>query len=526
MPYIQRYEGDIGQRTDLSAPIVTEGEVSKQGEKIAEFGQNVAGMSDALYKQEAAIKKTDQQLKVADFKNFATATADVTENHAIGSADPSGKDLVQIFDDNYQKQVNDKIAQEQDPDVKAAMQAEAGKVRSEKFKTLYPATIKMGKSDFENRFNENLNQGSTLISQDPYKYDQTLAARTDLINNSVLAPGEKQKQLSDSKKEFAKALVDGYIQRNDFNGAQQALTQKVPGNFDSQEREKYLEDIQTKQGKYKDNLLKDDHAGLGLIKQQQSFAQDKTFQSTAGVIANLNKNPQSTADDRQRILDNIDQNVRTNVLKPEHAEVLRQMANGTGGTDHPTVANQFYSDLGDNSKLSTLKDDIARAAANRDLSPETAMNMTKIVEARQITAANSVQLKDGDPRVKIALEKIDATLPKDKYDDAKTNKNMNARIDMKNQFWNNFHANGGDPEKALTQTFNARGGRATTPMAAFQLQNAQSSHEVLDIAKKLHSRGDMADDAYLQVLQAQKERLAGVSALSDRKNGINKGGVK
>ncbi len=485
MPYIQRYEGDIGQRTDLSAPIVTEGEVSKQGEKIAEFGQNVAGMSDALYKQEAAIKKTDQQLKVADFKNFATATADVTENHAIGSADPSGKDLVQIFDDNYQKQVNDKIAQEQDPDVKAAMQAEAGKVRSEKFKTLYPATIKMGKSDFENRFNENLNQGSTLISQDPYKYDQTLAARTDLINNSVLAPGEKQKQLSDSKKEFAKALVDGYIQRNDFNGAQQALTQKVPGNFDSQEREKYLEDIQTKQGKYKDNLLKDDHAGLGLIKQQQSFAQDKTFQSTAGVIAN-----------------------------------------GTGGTDHPTVANQFYSDLGDNSKLSTLKDDIARAAANRDLSPETAMNMTKIVEARQITAANSVQLKDGDPRVKIALEKIDATLPKDKYDDAKTNKNMNARIDMKNQFWNNFHANGGDPEKALTQTFNARGGRATTPMAAFQLQNAQSSHEVLDIAKKLHSRGDMADDAYLQVLQAQKERLAGVSALSDRKNGINKGGVK
>jgi len=272
MAKIPQYESRVPMTKEVPADLVSPGQAGIVGEAMAQAGQQMTKLSEAIYKIRS--DQQEAQAVLEGKKRMGEAVLNATSNPNI------------IFDENV---ANKELMKAREEALKLAPTPEA--------KANASARLDMDIVDYQLKlktfsYKKLTEQRQITLGDFKTKSIDSWAAETN--------PGLKQKILDELGHEFQKAYDTGVISQNDFSKNMEMIRAELPekqaewdiyNDVSTQEQDSPIlaELKKGNQGKYKD-LSSDQRLDLLKKSQQRIFQNNQTFKRNVEVSQNTRNN--------------------------------------------------------------------------------------------------------------------------------------------------------------------------------------------------------------------------------------------
>lgn len=523
MPIIVQYNADLQQRADIGGGPVADTRAAREvGETISEFGVTAAKFGGAVYEQQRALDRTRDQIEESRFKNYVKDADEETSNNAYANSKEDGSDLLANYDKDYQKRVGLALKEIKDPVKAQKYQAEAERVRVSRRGQLFVDQRKMQKQWSEKAFMGERNKMTANVYKNPYKAEKEWAQWSGMIESSAMTPEAKTNAIREGRKEVARSAISGHMAAEDFDGAKEALLSKYSDSFTAEEQIKMAEDIDGKKLKALEVSYRDEDSAFNRAKIQRTQSQEKIFKEKLSVINQLHTADATEADGQVRAIeDDIDREVSAGTLRSDRAEILKGLLKKEQTEDKAEVATDFYTRLVMRDDLSDLKEDVSRAAAEKQISSRTALEMFNQIDVMQTEKTKRTPLTKNDPRESAAIARIKGIIPKTNFGLPRTPEDSEREYQMLRQYHENLSSPKykDDPDGASAAAIK-KYSKDYKVSTTFGVTKTDTPKDISNRASKLFKEGKVSKEQYRDILYMIKARQIEEQDVKARKDGV------
>lgn len=246
MPKIPDYRDQAQLRVNNPTGIASSADDRIIGESVAQFGQGLErfGAAYAEFMKEGQRKKN--QLEAAAFGEESETAHFQMAELARSKSSPDGLDLVPNYLAVSQKWSEDRAAK-LEGESKEVFLISAAKARNARLGDLYGVARGMQEQSSANRRSEINNKTVAMATADPdrgaHYFEEMRAGLDDDLRNGRVRAEDYAKADKDLQRMGGDAVVSGYTQRRNWDGARKAVLETFAGGYDAESRSKALERI-------------------------------------------------------------------------------------------------------------------------------------------------------------------------------------------------------------------------------------------------------------------------------------------
>lgn len=525
MPIIP-YRADVGSQQDTVASRPNVDSYTVGAKSFARLGDNVMETGDAIMKAQHAYDKEMQELRTHSAKSQARKDSELAIDDAMGDKTTNSQNLFsrasKAFEDRKTNFLKSMDGNDFD---KAKLSADMDEIASQTYDKLLLYKMKMQEDELKTEHFKEQNKASAAARANPFGAEVEYENYKAMVDKSTMNETARSATLLAGRKQIADEAMAGFLDGKNYGEARKIINEKFADVYDAKDRAGALEHIFLKEQRDLDIQFKNEDNGTKRAVEAREAQQETKFQRYMKELEAQKE--QNAPSDTATVLQNIQDDLTKQNIKPEQAAILESIAKNETVDEDPAVQRELWTRLVTRDNLQGLKQEVGNAAGNRQIMGTTAARIMQEIKKIEAVTPKDRFLSQNDKEVVTIVNSFKSQI-QDSYA-YQNGYHMNPQEETKLrdvtiQFWRNMDDRAtyhGDPVAAGDAAL-AKYVKGKKLPKGFKFLQQQTLKEQGDTIRRL--RGTIPPKLYVELLESLKVRSMEEDSLRSRKdNGVKSG---